>query len=388
MQGAPRVPSPRMTAPTAEPRRLLLDAYSAALAAVSARGATDRVLAGLVPGPRHAIALGKAAEGMLRAALARDMVVRALVAAPLAAPADLAADPRVAWHRGGHPLPDAGSLAAGAAVERFVAATPADARVLALLSGGASACCEAPREGVDLGQLREVANAGWSSGDDIRALNRRRAALSRLKAGGLAALIAPRALDVVLISDVDGAPEVVGSGPFWDGRAPHHVAADNAVARRAVAAWCATRGIECIAHEALSGDAAETGRRIAAELARARPGLHLWGGECTVRVPARAGRGGRCQHLALAASCQGLPAGAALLALGTDGRDGPGTAAGALVDPGTPVRLRDAGIDADAALAACDSGAALAAAGDLVDTGATGTNVADLVLAWVAPAHA
>ena len=66
------------------------------------------------------------------------------------------------------------------------------------------------------------------------------------------------------------------------------------------------------------------------------------------------------------------------MALGTDGVDGPTDAAGAIVDDGGRARLREAGVDIEAALAANDSYRALAQSGDLVRTGATGTNVADL----------
>ena len=99
-------------------------------------------------------------------------------------------------------------------------------------------------------------------------------------------------------------------------------------------------------------------------------------------LPADHGQGGRCQQFALAAASVGLQADTVVLACGTDGRDGPGQAAGALVDPDTLARLAAAGIDPRTALARCAAGPALAEAGDLVDTGLTGTNVADLVIAW------
>ena len=68
----------------------------------------------------------------------------------------------------------------------------------------------------------------------------------------------------------------------------------------------------------------------------------------------------------------------AFLSAGTDGRDGPTDAAGAVVDHGTPGRVRAAGLDPAAILADNDSHRALAASGDLLVTGGTGTNVADL----------
>jgi glycerate-2-kinase len=68
------------------------------------------------------------------------------------------------------------------------------------------------------------------------------------------------------------------------------------------------------------------------------------------------------------------------LSAGTDGVDGTAEAAGAVVDPNTVARLRAAGIEARASLDNNDSGTALAAVGDAIHTGPTGTNVCDLAI--------
>ena len=133
---------------------------------------------------------------------------------------------------------------------------------------------------------------------------------------------------------------------------------------------------------ALSGDAASAGRAIAARLAaspRDRPQAIVAGGETTVRVVPD-GRGGRCQQLALAAAIALAGEPAVLLAAGTDGVDGPTDAAGACVDGETAERARARGFDPEAGLARTDSHPLLDAAGDLVRTGPTGTNVADVVV--------
>ena len=93
--------------------------------------------------------------------------------------------------------------------------------------------------------------------------------------------------------------------------------------------------------------------------------------------------GGRNQELALrfALLAEGRLKGDWRLAcVGSDGRDGPGEAAGGLVGPDTPARIRAAGIDPDDALRRNDSTPTLYAAGALVTIGATGTNVADLAV--------
>ena len=94
------------------------------------------------------------------------------------------------------------------------------------------------------------------------------------------------------------------------------------------------------------------------------------------------GLGGRCQELALAAArtLDGAPEGVALLAAGTDGRDGPTDAAGAVVDGGTWRAILAAGRDPARDLAAHDAYHALDAAGALLRPGLTGTNVMDVII--------
>jgi hydroxypyruvate reductase len=121
--------------------------------------------------------------------------------------------------------------------------------------------------------------------------------------------------------------------------------------------------------------------RFAHELLLSPAQLCVWGGESTVQLPEHPGHGGRNQHMALAAArlIAGHPE-LLLLAAGTDGSDGVTEDAGALVDGDSCARLALAELDADRCLAQADSGRALAASGDLVHTGPTGTNVGDLVV--------
>lgn len=310
---------------------------------------------------------------------------RGLVVAP-----DGAVPPALANRSGmlaleaGHPRPDERSLAAGTALLAFAAATPPGSRVLLLVSGGASALLEVPAPGVGLADLGALFERSLREGFDIERLNRERIALSRVKGGRLAGLFKDAAIEALMISDVPrDDPAVLASGlldtPGLDRRVIGSIEeALGAVERVAVQHGLAV----ALAAERLAGDAEAAARRICHELAVGQADLQIYGGETVVRLPERPGRGGRCQHLAVAAARH--LAGHAdylLLAAGTDGRDGASEDAGTIVDGGTIARAASNDMDADAALLAADTGPFLEATGDLVHTGPTGTNVGDIVLA-------
>jgi glycerate-2-kinase len=116
---------------------------------------------------------------------------------------------------------------------------------------------------------------------------------------------------------------------------------------------------------------------------RQAPGtVLLAGGETTVMLGPRHGTGGRSLELALAAAIvlDGVPD-VALLAAGSDGRDGSSRAAGALVGGSTVARARRRGLDAEDSLRRHDAEPLLEAARALIVTGPTGTNVADWAFA-------
>ena len=134
--------------------------------------------------------------------------------------------------------------------------------------------------------------------------------------------------------------------------ADNRIVGSNAISLAAMGAACPEARVHA---EPLVGDVADAAARLLA----LPPGLHLLGGETTVRVTG-AGRGGRNQELALRVA-MGLRPGDVLLSGGTDGRDGPTGAAGGLVDAGTVGRIRTAGLDPQALLADNDAHRALEA---------------------------
>jgi len=379
----------KVSVPFYDPRRdLLLELFQVALAAVDGRRRVRAALAGReAPGPVSAFAVGKAAASMMLGAadaLGARLERGLLVAPDGAVPPALASRGGMLALEAGHPRPDEGSLAAGAALLEFAAATPPGSRVLLLVSGGASALLEVPAPGVGLAELGALFERSLREGLDIERLNRERIALSRVKGGALAGLFKGTAIEALMISDVPrDDPAVLASGLLDTPGLERRLVGSIEEALAAVERAAAQRGLTVArGAERLAGDAETAARRICHELAVGEAELHLHGGETVVRLPGRPGRGGRCQHLAVAAARH--LAGHAdylLLAAGTDGRDGASEDAGAIVDGGTIARAADGDLDPAVALSTADSGSFLEATGDLVHTGPTGTNVGDIVLA-------
>ena len=157
---------------------------------------------------RFGIAIGKAGLAMARGAGPVEQGVAIT-------PADDDAPLPAGWTRmvSAHPVPDERSLAAADAAWGIARlASPRDA-LLVLVSGGASALIEAPRGDLSLDELRAVTGAVMAAGAPIAELNTVRAALSQIKAGGLA-LESRAPVTTLAISDVvDDDPAVIGSGP-------------------------------------------------------------------------------------------------------------------------------------------------------------------------------
>lgn len=419
-------------------RELLLDLHAAALRAADPAEAVTREMTARPlrsAEPVHIIAIGKAAAGMAGAALTMLEVTRSpLAGGVIVGPKEAGASARLPVFIGDHPTPGINSARSSDAIAQAVSGMPAGHQALVLLSGGASSLAAAPAEGVtaeDLGALWEFL---LRSGQPIGVMNAIRKRCLRWGAGRLAAALAPRSVTVLCISDVIGDdPGTIGSGPCApdprsarevlgllerisphrevpaairrllerqaSGNAPDtpkpgdgtfrnvvtHVIASNRLAVLGVKERAEELGHAVLAGASdLSGEARDAGTRIGAFLRAGGGGANcfIWGGETTVTLDAGAtGHGGRCQELALAAAAEleGVP-GVALLAAGTDGRDGPTDAAGALVDGTTWARIAAAGRDPEQDLAAHNAYRALDAAQALLRTGPTGTNVMDIVI--------
>ena len=417
---------------TGTPHELVRDVFTAGIRAVDARAALRRELARFAPEGRvHVLAGGKAAVPMMAEALARLQACGARAGqALIVAPHGTGAVPTGAdLVEGDHPKPGTGSGRSADRIGRFAKAVGND-DCWVLLSGGFSSLAAAPIADVSLRGLRDLFAGLLASGLPIREMNAVRKRFLRWGAGRLAADLSDATLHVFAVSDVPGDFEPdIGSGPCSPD--PHHledvlrlvesaalrhripedvarslatqraagretlkpgdplfnrvtfsVIARNADAVVAAAARAMFLRAGSVHRLALDGDAAAAGTALGRQLAASPPGTWLIaGGETTVMLGATNERGGRCQELALAAARElaGLDR-VALLAAGTDGRDGTTDAAGAVVDGATWEAVRFHGSDPATALSRHGAHRALDRAGALLRIGPTGTNVMDLVV--------
>lgn len=404
---------PRLTSPCAGERgRELSAVFAAAVAAVRPGPLVAAALAelpvALAARPRYVLAVGKAAYDMLDGARGGGWVQALAVGAPGAPPPSAAAWPGpTELIESSHPLPDERSRHAARRARALVDAAPADALIVALISGGGSAMVAEPRAGLTLREKVERTARVMAAGASIAELNRVRRALSAVK-GGLLVADAQAPVLTLAVSDVaNDDPRIIASGltvsetaqplavgASWravGGRAGdrYRVLAGQGAASLAAAAELSARGWSVERWSTpLTGPVAE----VATALARASSSLGprcalVAHGEPVVALPvqppgASPAAGGRAQQLALelARRLDGAPVTA--LVAGTDGVDGPSTppVAGAVVDGASWRRLSALGHDGAAALARCDARPALSALGALLSPGPTGVNHADLML--------
>lgn len=391
----------------------------------------------------HLIAFGKAACAMAKAA--EEVIPESLWASKglvVTNYENVAALEHAEVFGAGHPLPDAAGLKAARLIAEKAGRARAGELVLTLVSGGGSALIPCPVESVSLTDKGTVTGLLLASGATINEINCVRKHLSQLKGGGLAKLAAPADLHALILSDVLGDDlSSIASGPtvpdpstfeeairilrdrdIWEqapdtvrsyllngqlGQVPetpkpndpvfqntgHTLIGSNAISLRAAVQTARQIGYQTFIYSdhlcGIARDAAEQWvKSIAARGQIQRPTAYLAGGETTVRLTGN-GLGGRNQEMALAfalaAEKAGLDADWVFLSGGTDGRDGPTDAAGGQADSFTLARMRAQGIEPAALLDNNDSYHALQAAGDLLFTGATGTNVADLQILLIRP---
>jgi glycerate 2-kinase len=363
--------------------------WDAAIAAVSGQAAVENAIADDNDfQPDLIIAVGKAAVGMCRGAL--DSLVGPCEAIVVTkydhADDDIRSRETVTVIESGHPIPDRQSLDAGAALLDRVRSMSGDSRLLVLVSGGASALAEALPVGMSLEDLQSIADEMISTGKTIGEINSRRKQTSLIKDGKLLQQFRGAEIRVYAISDVEGdSISTIGSGIGDCHRtlvkATSSVIASNQIARARAVETAESLDLKVRQNqETLYDDVFKLAEQIGEKLRDAEAGIYIWGGEPTIMLPECPGQGGRNQSLALAISEHLVGKdNVTLLVAGTDGTDGPTSAAGGLVDGNTFVRADAARV----ALENADAGSYLAEQGCLFVTGPTNTNVMDLAIAIV-----
>ena len=387
------------------------------------------------------VAFGKAAITMTEGALEcvpEDLLIEAPVA--VTSYENVIQHGKIQILGAGHPIPNADGLKAARKIAKTVRAAKADELILALISGGASALLPMPPPSITLEDKRNATQLLLTSGADIHEINTVRKHLSELKGGGLARLAYPAALQVLILSDVlDNDPGTIASGPtagdlttfsdakgvflrrgIWE-QIPNSIQAhlnrgcdglidettlpedeifrdvsntivgSNLISLDSICQSAKSAGYDVqIVSKALTGEARSVAEKflMRASAPIERPTAFVAGGETTVTVRG-SGLGGRNQEMALTfaidADSRFNNLSWVFLSGGTDGIDGPTDAAGGLVDPGTIARIHNAGYDPRLLLDNNDAYHALDHAGDLLVTGATGTNVADLQILLIHP---
>jgi len=427
-----------------DPRKILLKIYHASLSAVDGRrNVHDWLHSHPLESPACVISIGKAAAAMFAGVYdaCPTKIARALIITKQGHVDKFIGDSSetsllqrydfpLTVVESAHPIPDQRSLDAGHTLLEFIEGCSIDTPVLFLISGGSSSLVEVLPAGISLAELEQLNSWLLGSGLNINEMNQCRAMLSCIKGGGLLSYLNGRKASALYLSDVPSdAPSIIGSGllaarsdkleidlPEWL-QALHRKAAlssgtvlidpslygqallnsvilvNNKTACEA-AALAAQLELNhfygdlqiTVMGKFLTGDVFKLATMIVSNLEKATPGLYIYGGEPSVKLPANPGEGGRCQSLALAVAMEIADMKSVfILAAGTDGSDGPGEVAGALVDSETLQRLNKTGFDAIKCLQSADAGSCLAASDDLLLTGPSGSNVMDLVLALKLP---
>jgi hydroxypyruvate reductase len=347
----------------------------------------------------------------------------------------------IAIREAGHPIPDERGQRATEEILRNLRGLSEEDLVICLISGGGSALMTCPARGVSLEDVQKLTSVLLACGATITEINTLRKHLDEVKGGGLARAAFPAHLVTLTLSDVVGdALDVIASGPtvpdtttYSDAlavldkydvadqvpasllehlhrgargevpdtpkvgdpafdRLQNVMVGNNRLAVEAALRQAAREGFETLCLTAhLQGEARRAGQVLAGlahQLARCRQhgGLPICaaaGGETTVTLTGD-GIGGRNQEVALGAVplLAGLE-GVFLVALATDGGDGPTDAAGAVATGDTLGRARRLGLNPEDYLMRDDAYHFFAALGDLLKPGPTRTNVNDLAFVFI-----
>ena len=324
----------------------------------------------------------------------------------------------------GHPIPNIDGYNATLRMLKILAGSSKDDLVLCLLSGGGSSLMTLPAEGLSLEEKQHINNILIRSGAAIDEINIIRKHLSQVKGGRLAQFCSPAKLVTLVISDVvDDDLSIIASGPtvpdlstFADALAVIHkydlelpksamrileagrdetpkpnnenfdgntinIVANNDIFLKAAAKVAEEAGIKpIILRDYFEGEASDIGRKMAKVVAsymEKAPCILLSGGELTVKVTGSGKGGPNTEFLVALAMELGGMEGVFAIACDTDGIDGSGDNAGAMIMPNTLSRAEKLKLYPTDTLSRNDTYSFFRALDDLIISGPTYTNVND-----------
>ncbi len=335
--------------------------------------------------------------------------------------------------KGRHPYPDESSFIAGEEIEKIIKKVKKNDLVISLITGGSSALCTIPVEGVSRKDKIEINKLLVTSGADILEINTVRRHLSKIKGGYLTSSVAPATVISLTVSDEKRdiscwnhdwtAPDnstfadavtVLKKYKLWeltpesikkylrngnnDNETPKNITEGQDIYYKMVVKtvdlWEAARrrALELgltpqLLTTVLTGDSLSAGRFLASvgisakinNLPLSPPCMFFVTGETSVRLESskKYGTGGADQELSLG-GCIDLTEdekNILICSVDTDGTDGPTDIAGGMTDYSTINRVSKAGTDFYELLDSHSSSEILKASGDFILTGTTGTNV-------------
>ncbi len=387
----------------------------------------------------YLLALGKAACAMARAAVdvLGGAIREGVVVTKYGYAENCLSDGRIRIIEAGHPVPDKNSLLAGKLGRELAEKVGKDDLLIVLISGGGSSLFLLPEEGITLEDKIRTNELLLRSGAKIWEVNTVRKHISAVKGGKLAKRVEGTVISLILSDVVGDRLEAIASGPtvrdpttfqdayrilrlygVWE-KVPESVKVhiergfrgeveetlkeslpnvhNFVVGGGTTVCEAVKKKAEELGYNAgiltttLEGEAREVAVAIGSiieEISRnnrplKKPAVLIAGGEWTVTVGEGTGLGGPNQEFALSIARKIAGLNAVVLAVDTDGTDGPTDAAGAIVDGKTLEVLGKVGVDVDEILKIHDAYHALEKVGALLRTGPTGTNVNSLVIALV-----
>jgi glycerate 2-kinase len=316
---------------------------------------------------------------------------------------------RIKVFKGTHPLPSQKNIQASQKISAIAQKATEKDLILFLVSGGGSALFSLPQKAT-VSQVKNLTDELLKSGADILKINTVRKHLSQVKGGGLAKLAYPAKLVSLIFSDVPGDDiSFIASGPTVKDKTTKKEAQkildkynisplklyetpkeskyfknvsnilllSGKTALKGMQKECHKLKIPCSVYSyALKGEARIVGRKI---LQRVKgSGALIATGETTVKVEG-SGKGGRNQELVLGA----LPylEKTVFISIASDGLDNT-EAAGAIGDDNSLKEAQEKGLAWSEYMRDNDAFSFFKELDDLIMTGPTGSNVADLIVIY------